>query len=133
MADKLNKSGNRRGMSEGSRKALKKEFTRKERQENGSKGADKTNVIKSLTKTACEIAKEEAEAEITTRKGEKMILKRALIKKLVQMAMNNNLNALILLLKLLGEMPADKKEINNINGLTVQVMNEDIKNKIDKL
>ena len=57
---KTNKSGNIRGMSEGSKNALKKDFTHEERQENGRIGAGVTNTIVSFKKTACEIAKEEA-------------------------------------------------------------------------
>ena len=48
---KTNKSGNMRGMSKGSKNALKKDFTAEERQENGRKGAEITNTIISLKKT----------------------------------------------------------------------------------
>lgn len=46
MADGLNSKGNKRGMSENSLKNLKQDFTPTEREENGRKGAEKTNQIK---------------------------------------------------------------------------------------
>lgn len=121
---KTNKSGNMRGMSKGSKNALKKDFTAEERQENGRKGAEITNTIISLKKTACDIAKEEADIEVTNRNGEKCIYRRALIKKIKQMALNGNLNAIILYLKLLGEMPADKLELSG---------SEQVKQGLDKI
>ena len=125
---KTNKSGNMRGMSQGSQEVAKrnnfKNKTKKERTEIATKGANATNLIVSLKKTACEIAKEEAEQEVTSKNGEKTVYKRAMIKKIQQMALNGNLNAIILFLKLLGEMPADKLELSS---------SEQVKQGLDKI
>ena len=125
---KTNKSGNMRGMSQGSQEVVKrnnfKNKTKEELHEISAKGQEAYRVISSLKKTACEIAKEEAEQEVTSKNGEKTVYKRAMIKKIQQMALNGNLNAIILFLKLLGEMPADKLELSS---------SEQIKQGLDKI
>lgn len=135
--EKLNKSGNRRGMAKGSQEVIKKNNfknkSKEERSKIAAKGAEALKAISTSKRTLTELAQEEAEEAVTNKNGETVTVKRAFIKKLKQMGLNGNLNAMLAYFKLLDEMPADKKEINNINGLTVQVMNEDIKNKIDKL
>lgn len=125
---KTNKSGNMRGMSKGSQEVVKrnnfKNKTKEERCEIATKGANATNLVISLKKTACDIAKEEADLEVTNKNGEKCIYRRALIKKIKQMALNGNLNAIVLYLKLLGEMPADKLELSG---------SEQVKQGLDKI
>ena len=124
---RLNKSGNRRGMSKGSQEVVKrnnlKNKTKEERSEIATKGAEAANLIISKNKTVSEIAKEEAEKTVTSSKGEVVPFRRALIKKLQQMAMNGNLNAIILIIKLLNEMPAEKLELTN-NEQIIQGINK---------
>ena len=125
---KTNKSGNMRGMSQGRQETAKrnsfKNKTKEELREISEKGHEAYKIISSIKKTACEIAKEEAEQEVTSKNGEKTVYKRAMIKKIQQMALNGNLNAIILFLKLLGEMPADKLELSS---------SEQVKQGLDKI
>lgn len=131
MSEKLNKSGNRRGMSKGSQDVAKrnnfKNKTPEKRREIAAKGAEATNMVISVKKISSEIAKEEVENTVNSAKGEKVEIRRALIKKLIQMAMNGNLNAYILLLKLLNEMPAEKQEITNLTPQLVVANQDDLK------
>lgn len=131
MSEKLNKSGNRRGMSKGSQEVAKrnnfKNKTPEKRREIAAKGAEATNMVISVKKISSEIAKEEVENTVNSAKGEKVEIRRALIKKLIQMAMNGNLNAYILLLKLLNEMPAEKQEITNLTPQLVVANQDDLK------
>ena len=124
---KTNKSGNLRGMSKGSQEVVKrnnfKNKSKEELHEISAKGQEAYRVISSLKKTASEIALEEADEEVTSKNGEKVVFKRAMIKKLKQMVLNGNLNALVLFLKLLGEMPADKLELTN-NEQVIQGINK---------
>ena len=118
MADeKLNKSGNRRGMSKGSQESAKKHsFKNKSKEalsEIRAKGTAAYKAISTSKKTLTELAKEEAEAPITNKAGETVTTKRAFILKLKQMGLNGNLNAMLAYFKLLDEMPADKQEIKN--------------------
>lgn len=124
---KTNKSGNMRGMSKGSQEVVKrnnfKNKSKEELHEISAKGQEAYRVFSSLKKTASEIALEEADEEVTSKNGEKVVFKRAMIKKLKQMVLNGNLNALVLFLKLLGEMPADKLELTN-NEQVIQGINK---------
>lgn len=133
MADekKLNKSGNRRGMSKGSQEAAKKNsFKNKPKEklrEISEKGQAAYKAISTTKKTLTELAKEEAEEVVTNSKGEKVTVKRAFIKKLKQMGLNGNLNAMLAYFKMLDEMPADRIKTENTN-LTPQII---VKNQTD--
>lgn len=131
MSEKLNKSGNRRGMSKGSQEVAKrnnfKNKSKKELNEIRAKGSEANKILSQAKKMSSEIAKEEVENTVNSAKGEKVEIRRALIKKLIQMAMNGNLNAYILLLKLLNEMPAEKQEITNLTPQLVVANQDDLK------
>ena len=133
MADekKLNTSGNRRGMSKGSQEAAKKNsFKNKPKEklrEISEKGQAAYKAISTTKKTLTELAKEEAEEVVTNSKGEKVTVKRAFIKKLKQMGLNGNLNAMLAYFKMLDEMPADRIKTENTN-LTPQII---VKNQTD--
>lgn len=131
MSEKLNKSGNRRGMSKGSQEVAKrnnfKNKSKKELNEIRAKGSEANKILSQAKKLSSEIAKEEVENTVNSAKGEKVEIRRALIKKLIQMAMNGNLNAYILLLKLLNEMPAEKQEITNLAPQLVVANQDDLK------
>ena len=133
---KTNKSGNMRGMSEGSKKSAKrnsfKNKSKEELREISEKGHEAYRIISSINKTAGEIAKEEAEEEIANKTGEKIPFKRAMIKKLKQMVMNGNINALILFLKLIGEMPSEKLDIKTL-GFNVVVADDEHKQMLEDL
>ena len=130
MSEKLNKSGNRRGMSKGSQEVAARNNFKNKTKENLSeiraKASEANKVISQVRKLSNEIAKEEVANFINSAKGEKVEIRRALIKKLIQQALNGNLNAYILLLKLLGEMPAEKQEITNVTPQVVVASQEDL-------
>lgn len=134
--EKLNKSGNRRGMSKGSQEVAKKNNfknkSKEERSEIARKGAEALKAISTSKKTLTELAVEEAEEAVTNKNGETVTVKRAFIKKLKQMGLNGNLNAMLAYFKLLDEMPADKQEIIN-NTPNIIVQDESVKNKINTL
>lgn len=115
--EKLNKSGNRRGMSKGSQdKAKELSFANKSKEklrEISEKGHQAYKAISTSKKTLTELAIEEAEETVTNKNGETITVKRAFIKKLKQMGLNGNLNAMLAYFKLLDEIPADKQEITN--------------------
>ena len=131
MSEKLNKSGNRRGMSKGSQEVAQrnnfKNKTKEALNEIRAKGSEANKILSQAKKLSSEIAKEEVENTVNSAKGEKVEIRRALIKKLIQMAMNGNLNAYILLLKLLNEMPAEKQEITNLTPQLVVANQDDLK------
>lgn len=131
MSEKLNKSGNRRGMSKGSQEVAQrnnfKNKTKEALNEIRAKGSEANKILSQAKKLSSEIAKEEVENTVNSAKGEKVEIRRALIKKLIQMAINGNLNAYILLLKLLNEMPAEKQEITNLTPQLVVANKDDLK------
>lgn len=134
--EKLNKSGNRRGMSKGSQEVVKKNNFKNKSKEDLSKirakAVEAHNAISTSKKTLTELAVEEAEEAVTNKNGETVTVKRAFIKKLKQMGLNGNLNAMLAYFKLLDEMPADKQEIIN-NTPNIIVQDESVKNKINTL
>lgn len=121
--EKLNKSGNRRGMSKGSQEVVKKHNfknrTKEELREISTKGHEAARITYGFNKTVKEIAIDESLEEVTNSKGTKVVYLIALVKKLKQMALNGNLNAMVLYLKLIEQMPAERQEIKNITPPTI--------------
>lgn len=136
MADeKLNKSGNRRGMSKGSQEVAKRNNFRnktpEERREIATKGAEATNLIISEKKTFAEFAKEDANEFMKDRSGNSVPVRLAFIKKLRQMFFNGNLKAGELYIKLTGEDPAQKLEFTNSPIKTVFITPDEYKQTED--
>ena len=114
---KTNKSGNMRGMSKGSQEAIAahnlKNKSKKECCEFAAKGGEAKHKIDLVKKDILQVIQEDADEEIANKDGKKYSTRQALIKKIKQMALNGNLRAIELYIKLLGEDPAEKLEITN--------------------
>jgi len=114
---RLNKSGNRRGMSEGSKNAIKdtnlKNRPKEERKEIARKGAEATNEIISVKKTFQDYAKADADGTMKDKSGKEVPIRQAFIMKLRQMYFNGNLKAGAMYVAMTGEDPAQKFEVTN--------------------
>lgn len=112
-----NKSGNKRGLSPKSKAALKKanaERTPKKQKENATKAGIASGKVRAVLKDFKEELKEVVEEENPQDKtGNKYTALKALAKMLYKKALQGDLKALELLLKILDMLPKDKLEITN--------------------
>jgi len=58
---------------------------------------------------------------VKDRQGQELTAKEAMLLALLQKALKGDIRAIELIIKLIGEMPADKQEVTNRNGITIMV------------
>ena len=104
-----------------------------EQREIRSKGGKKSGEVRRAKKTMKEMLDYLLTKEITNKSGEKATTQEAISLALIKQALNGNVKAFALIRDTIGEKPTEKIENKNVNGITINVVDDKHQNMMNNL